>query len=71
MGSSFRPSRDALGDLQAAWLKELGDTPVGNMDNSNTWAKPPLLADEEDRKLKMRQAIADSDLAKDNPEAYQ
>lgn len=41
-----RPSRQEMSDLQAAWIVEVGDLPIGNMDENTTWAKPPLMGEE-------------------------
>jgi len=66
----LRPERAAMTAVQAEWIASLGVTPVGNADADNMWAKPPLSADEADKKLKMRQAIADDSLRADDPEAW-
>lgn len=66
-----RPSRDAMTTLQADWIAELGSTPAGNEDSPDQiWANPPVTPAQAEWKLKMRQAIADSTLKQDNPDAY-
>mmetsp|Transcript_17948 Transcript_17948/g.58062 ORF Transcript_17948/g.58062 Transcript_17948/m.58062 type:complete len:221 (-) Transcript_17948:539-1201(-) len=52
-----------MSKVQAEWHRELA--PCGD----ETWAKPALSLEEADRKLKLRQAIADDTLRDEDPEA--
>ena len=59
-----KPDRAAMTSVQSRWIDEL--QPVGD----ETWAKPPLNQDEAERKLLLRQAIADDTLRDDDPDAW-
>ncbi len=77
--SVFRsPKRDEMAALQAAWIAENGSTPVGNRDLDNPWAQttgaaaiaamsPSERAAYEEKKLKLRSAMADSTLSRELP----
>ena len=70
------PKRQEMEDLRDAWITELGVTPPGNADASGNWAstvgevaKAAMSATErqtyEEKKLKLRQAMADTTLIKE------
>jgi hypothetical protein len=77
--SVFRsPKRDEMTALQAAWIAENGTTPMGNRDRENPWAQmtgdaaiaamsPVERAAYEEKKLKLRSAMADSSLSRELP----
>ena len=63
-----KPDRKTMTALQEQWIGELKEAPAGQADEG--WLRP--VSDKgKDRKLKMRQASADSTLKDDDPEAYQ
>lgn len=77
--SPFRsPKRDEMMTLQAAWIAENGAIPIGNQTAENLWtettgeaaiaAMSPLeRAAYEEKKLKLRKAMADSTLNREQP----
>lgn len=68
-----RPSRDAMAAVQESWIAELDSVPIGNSGSgaeSVLWTQPPLSAADVEKKLKLRQASADSTLQEDDPVAW-
>ncbi len=77
--SQFRsPKRDEMTALQAAWIAENGTTPFGNLDPENPWTQttgdaaiaamtPAEREAYEEKKLKLRKAMADSSLSREIP----
>jgi len=70
------PKREEMENLRDAWIAELGSIPPGNDANSEMWAstvgeaaRAAMSADEqkayEEKKLKLRKAMADSTLTKE------
>jgi len=76
---SFKfPKRDEMEALQNAWIAELGATPPGNVDDSGLWANTigaaaiaAMSAAErqayDEKKLKLRKAMAEADLSQELP----
>ncbi len=63
------PQRQVMADLQTAWIAENGTMPPGNGDRADLWTDTPLAAmtpEEraayEEKKLKLRKAMADTTL---------
>ncbi len=63
------PQRQVMADLQAAWIAENGTVPPGNGDRADLWTDTPLAAMSpaeraayEEKKLKLRKAMADTAL---------
>lgn len=74
------PKRDEMTALQSAWIAENGATPIGNIDEDNPWAQatgaaaiaamtPAERAAYEEKKLKLRSAMADSTLNREQASA--
>ncbi len=72
------PKREAMAALQAAWLAENGTVPIGNRDAASLWAEttgaaalaamsPAERAAYEEKKLKLRKAMADGTLNREQP----
>jgi hypothetical protein len=64
------PQRQVMADLQAAWIAENGAVPPGNGDRADLWTETPLAAMSpaeraayEEKKLKLRKAMADNTLS--------
>jgi hypothetical protein len=63
------PQRQVMADLQAAWVAENGTIPPGNCAGADLWTETPLAAMSpaeriayEEKKLKLRKAMADTAL---------
>ncbi len=77
--SQFRsPKRDEMTALQAAWIAQNGSTPLGNLDPESPWTQttgesaiaamtPAEREAYEEKKLKLRKAMADSSLSREIP----
>ncbi len=74
------PKRDEMMALQSAWIAENGETPIGNADEDNLWAQatgaaaiaampPAERSAYEEKKLKLRSAMADSTLNREQSSA--
>ncbi len=75
--SPFRsPKRDEMMALQSAWIAENGTIPIGNRDADSLWSQttgdaaiaamsPAERAAYEEKKLKLRSAMADSTLSRE------
>jgi hypothetical protein len=74
------PKRDEMMAVQSAWIAENGTTPIGNLDDDNPWANatgaaaiaamtPAERAAYEEKKLKLRSAMADSTLNREKAAA--
>ena len=74
------PKREVMAALQAAWMAENGVVPIGNRDADSLWAEttgaaalaamaPSERAAYEEKKLKLRKAMADSTLSREQPAA--
>ncbi len=72
------PKREVMAALQAAWIVENGPVPLGNRDTDSLWAETTgaaalaaMSATEraayEEKKLKLRKAMADSSLGREQP----
>ncbi|NJM48644.1 MAG: GIY-YIG nuclease family protein [Alkalinema sp. RU_4_3] len=72
------PKREEMTALQTAWIAENGAIPIGNSDPDSLWANttgqaainamtPAERAAYEEKKLKLRKAMADSTLARETP----
>lgn len=61
-----KPCRDTMNQFRDDWITALD--PRGN--GNESWERPPLSSAEADRKLRLRQAIADDTLRDDEPEAW-
>jgi hypothetical protein len=72
------PKREEMSNLQTLWITENGSTPIGNSDPDSLWANttgqaainamsPAERAAYEEKKLKLRKAMADSTLTRDLP----
>jgi predicted GIY-YIG superfamily endonuclease len=74
------PKREEMEQLRDAWIAELPQTPSGNADTSGTWAgtvkdaatqtmSPAEREAYEEKKLKLRRAMADGTLHQEVPQA--
>lgn len=72
------PKREVMAALQAAWIAENGTVPIGNRDAASLWAETTGAAAlaamstgeraaYEEKKLKLRKAMADSSLSREQP----
>jgi hypothetical protein len=72
------PKREEMSNLQSLWIEENGSTPIGNSAPDSLWASttgqaainamsPTERAAYEEKKLKLRKAMADSTLTRDLP----
>ncbi len=76
------PDRAAMAAVQTAWIADNGTVPIGNQDTDGLWAKttgdaaiaamsPAERAVYEEKKLKLRKAMADSTLSHELPQVAQ
>jgi hypothetical protein len=76
------PDRAAMAAVQTAWIADNGTVPIGNQDTDGLWAKttgdaaiaamsPAERAAYEEKKLKLRKAMADSTLNHELPQVAQ
>jgi hypothetical protein len=74
------PKREEMSNLQTLWITQNGSTPIGNSDPDSPWANttgqaainamsPAERAAYEEKKLKLRKAMADSTLSREAPPA--
>jgi hypothetical protein len=74
------PKRDEMMAVQSTWIAENGAIPIGNLDDDNPWANatgaaaiavmtPAERAAYEEKKLKLRSAMADSTLNREKAAA--
>lgn len=61
-----KPCRETMNQFRDNWITAFN--PPGN--GNESWERPPLSSAEADRKLRLRQAIADDTLRDDEPEAW-
>lgn len=72
------PKREDMAALQAAWIAENGVVPIGNREGDSPWTRttgegaiavmsPAERAAYEEKKLKLRKAMADSSLSREQP----
>ncbi|KAJ8605648.1 hypothetical protein CTAYLR_000153 [Chrysophaeum taylorii] len=64
-----KPSRAEMDAVREEWVAALGP-PATHQSEGSRWSRPPLTQDQAERKLRLRQAIADSSLRDEDPEAW-